>query len=80
MPWNNRTPAALLAALLLASCAAVSPPLPAPEWLADCPVPSGPVPTNGALAERDQARGFALRACNNDKAALRAWAEQLKKD
>jgi hypothetical protein len=78
MRWNNS--AGLLACLLVASCAAVSPLAPPPELLADCPIPSSPVRTNGELAEGYSARGFALRACNDDKAALRAWADQIKKD
>jgi hypothetical protein len=48
------------------------------ELLLDCPIPNGPIPTNGDLARRDAARKAALVACNADKAALREWAKDKK--
>lgn len=48
---------------------------PPQEFLADCPIPMDPIPTNGDLARRDAARKAALVACNTDKAALREWAK-----
>ena len=69
----------LLASLALVGCSAqprlVLIPPPA-ELLADCPIPMGPIPTNGDLARRDAARKAALEACNADKAALREWASK----
>jgi hypothetical protein len=82
MPFNPdpRHMVALLATLLLASCAAVAPGpsrlLPPVELLQPCggeyPVPT----TNGALARQREALLDALRGCNRDKASLREWAEE----
>lgn len=72
-----RSAASLLAALLMASCAAVTPPqriLPPVDLLQDCPEPPVTISTNGLLAEYALALRDALRGCNRDKAALREWS------
>jgi hypothetical protein len=69
----------LLSALLMASCAAVTPTstklLPPASLLADCPAPAPTVSTNGELVDYILALRGALRLCNDDKAALREWAK-----
>lgn len=69
----------MLATLLLASCAAVSPTpvrlLPPVELLQDCAEPPFTATTNGLLAEYALQLRDALRGCNRDKAALREWAK-----
>lgn len=70
--------AALFVTLLLASCAAVSPPqriLPPVDLLQDCYEPPFAADTNGQLAATALALRDALRGCNRDKAALREWAQ-----
>jgi hypothetical protein len=76
---NPRSMVALLATLLLASCASVSGPtkvLPPWELLQPCgstyPTPS----TNGELARQRNDLLDALRGCNKDKESLREWATQ----
>lgn len=66
----------MLAALLMASCASVTPQrlLPPVELLQDCPEPPFTATTNGLLAEYALQLRDALRGCNRDKAALRDWA------
>lgn len=77
---NPLTPITLLSALLLASCATVTPPttklLPPASLLAECPAPRAALSTNGALVDYILALRNALRLCNDDKAALREWANQ----
>lgn len=74
-----------LLALSLMGCATRSKPpvvvqhsLPSATLLADCPIPSGDPSTNGELAEDNIALLGALAGCNDDKAALRRWAETLR--
>lgn len=72
-----RSAPSLLATLLLASCAAVTPPqriLPPIDLLQDCNEPPLQITTNGQLSEYALALRDALRGCNRDKAALREWA------
>lgn len=72
-----RSAPSLLATLLLASCAAVTPPqrvLPPVDLLQDCAEPPWSVETNGLLADTALKLRDALRRCNRDKAALREWA------
>lgn len=68
----------MLMVLLLASCASVAPGpqriLPPIDLLQDCPEPPILAGTNGQLAQSILALRDALRGCNRDKAALRAWA------
>lgn len=49
-----------------------------PPWalLEDCPEPRVTVNTNGDLVRHTRAMRDALRSCNDDKAALREWAEK----
>lgn len=74
-----RSLASLLAmalAALLAACGATTGPLVPPAHLmADCPAPALSVATNGQMAATLNAYRWALAACNDDKAALRAWAD-----
>jgi hypothetical protein len=49
--------------------------LPPAALLEDCPEPVAEVRTNGDLARLALDLKLALALCNNDKAALRAWAE-----
>lgn len=75
---NPHARVVMLAALLVASCASVTPQqrlLPPVELLQDCPEPPVQVGTNGQLAQAIQALRDALRGCNRDKAALREWAQ-----
>jgi hypothetical protein len=60
--------------LLLAGCAAPTAPPPA-FLLQDCPAPAIRARTNGELAATLQDYRYALRACNDDKAALREFAK-----
>lgn len=71
----------LLGALIL-SCVgcATSPPqyvreLPPEVLMLDCPAPEYDKATNLGLARGITTYHWALAACNNDKAALRQWAE-----
>jgi hypothetical protein len=70
------TVAGVVALQLLAGCASpvIQWAMPPEEYLADCPIPMDPIPTNGDLARRDAARKAALEACNAQLAALRAWS------
>jgi hypothetical protein len=71
--------ASLILAAALSGCAALSPPPAAtPPWalLEDCPTPTAQVRTNGDLVRHIRALRDALRSCNDDKAALRSWAEK----
>jgi hypothetical protein len=69
-----------LVLLALAGCASKLPReqkiLPPVELIQDCPMPAKTVATNRQLAEYTQALYWALRGCNDDKAALREWSEQ----
>lgn len=68
--------ASLLAVLALVGCASTQPVgLPPAALLEDCPEPVAEVRTNGDLARLALDLKLALALCNNDKAALRAWAE-----
>lgn len=74
-----------LLALSLMGCATRSKPLvvaqhslPPATLLADCPVPALDPSTNGELADGALALLDSLAACNDDKAALRKWADTLK--
>ncbi len=77
---DPRATVALLATLLLASCASVAPGpnriLPPYELLQPCgseyPVPK----TNGELARQRQSLLDALRGCNQDKESLREWVDK----
>lgn len=75
---NPKLPAILLAALLLASCASTQYRVPPDALLADCAEPPATVRTNGLLAEYALNLRTALRHCNDDKAALREWAKELR--
>jgi hypothetical protein len=71
--------ASLILAAALSGCAVLSPPPAAtPPWalLEDCPEPAAQVRTNGDLVRHIRALRDALRSCNDDKAALRSWAEK----
>ena len=75
--------AAVIAAFMaLSGCAALSPTvlklMPPAELLQACPSPEYPVGTNGQLAAGILAERNALALCNNDKAALREWADKGK--
>jgi hypothetical protein len=66
-----------LVVLALMGCAAVPPdraPTPV-EALQDCPIPTVNSKTNGGLAKGVLDLRASLRACNKDKAILRAWQE-----
>lgn len=78
MPLRPDHSVALLTCLLVASCAAVAPKPPA-ELLAPCAEPAATRGTNGTLAQYALNLRSALRACNDDKAALRMWASELEK-
>lgn len=70
-----------LLALLLAGCAHTQAPqvireVPPAALLEDCATPQAQLRTNGDLADHILALRFALRECNNDKAALREWAKE----
>lgn len=79
MRWPNdpHKKVVLLAALLTASCAAVTP-SGAPPWalLEDCPVPQARLQTNADLIPHIRALRQSLRSCNDDKRSLREWAEK----
>lgn len=77
LPNDPRTRVVLLAALLMASCASVTP-SGAPPWalLEDCTAPQAELRTNGDLIPHIRALRNALRSCNDDKRALREWAER----
>jgi hypothetical protein len=79
IPPPNRM--VMLTALLAASCATVAPDQPALRppgaLMQDCQAPPWQAGTNGALASTALALREALRLCNNDKAALREWAEKV---
>jgi hypothetical protein len=69
--------AVLVAALT--GCAAVptvTRDLPPAFLMEDCPEPEATVSTNAELAAWILSLRHSLRKCNNDKAALRDWAEQ----
>lgn len=71
-----RTVMALSLATLLTAC--VSVPTPNETYLRDCHIPYldgelGTTSTNEKVVELAEDREFALRMCNVDKAALRAW-------
>jgi hypothetical protein len=76
---DPRAMVALLATLLLASCAAVAPGpvkiLPPIDLLQSCEADTSKPSTNGALAKQRDALIEALRGCNRDKERLREWAE-----
>jgi hypothetical protein len=74
---DPRAKASLLACLLVASCATVTP-SGAPPWalLEDCHEPQAQLRTNGDLLPHIRALRGALRSCNDDKKALRDWAEK----
>jgi hypothetical protein len=66
----------LFLALSLTSC--VSVPVPNADYLRDCDITylgAGPV-TNADVVRLAVDREFDVRACNLDKAALRAWFEE----
>lgn len=69
----------MAAPLMLAGCASTVPvpvrALPPVELIQDCPAVAEDVSTNGALVRTYRALKESLHACNNDKAALREWAE-----
>lgn len=73
LPNDPKGRAALLACLLCASCASVTPDVP---WslLEDCYVPGASPQTNGELYRYTRSLRDALTACNDDKKALREWA------
>jgi hypothetical protein len=72
-PW--RIAVAGLQALVLCGCASVvGPP---PEYLLlDCPAPAVVAATNGDLARTLNQYRWALKACNDDKAALREFVKE----
>jgi hypothetical protein len=49
--------------------------LPPAEWLEDCAEPPLDVSTNGGLARAVGDLRGALKLCNQDKKALREWAQ-----
>lgn len=78
MHWNDPKRAfVLLAAMLMASCASVTKPQ-APPWylLEPCVAEQPPLRTNADLLITIGVLRSALRSCNDDKAALREWAEK----
>lgn len=67
----------VLAMLVLTGCATTTVKvLPPVDLLAECPHPIVSTATNGDLAKAIPAYRKALTLCNNDKAALREWAEK----
>jgi hypothetical protein len=74
--------AAVIAVLMaLSGCQALAPTvlklMPPAELLQDCPSPEYSVRSNGDLAKAILAERNALALCNNDKGALRRWADGL---
>lgn len=55
-----------------------TPVLPPAQYLQECVAQLVPIRTNGDLAINYQALKRALKLCNADKAALRAWAASLE--
>jgi hypothetical protein len=74
-PNNPKLAAALLAALVCASCVTTTPSGPPWALLEDCTAPPWAGTTNGDLVRHNRALRNALGACNDDKAALREWAK-----
>lgn len=72
MRWLRSLP--FLCLLALTGCASMqlagAPPA---HLLLDCPEPEIRASTNGELARSLQRYRWALRSCNDDKAALREW-------
>jgi len=75
-PNNPKLAAALLAALVCASCVTTTPQGPPWALMEDCFVPQARLSTNGDLVPHIRALRSALRSCNDDKKALRDWAEK----
>lgn len=68
---------AILLALIVTGCATTTvKDLPPVDLLAECPHPVVSTVTNGDLAKAIPAYRKALTLCNNDKAALREWADK----
>ncbi len=74
---NPKLAAALMAALICASCVTTTP-TNGPPWslLEDCTAPVWAGTTNGDLVRHNRALRSALGACNDDKASLREWANK----
>lgn len=74
--------ASLFLALALAGCASAPPRVlqsgPPASLLEPCYEPAGAPQTNGELLGYALALRDALRGCNDDKAALREWAKEMK--
>lgn len=51
--------------------------LPPTALLQECPIPEATVATNGQLAQWALSLKYALKLCNDDKAALREWADSV---
>ena len=70
--------------LALGACGTLKPvaqiSVPPADLLADCPEPSSDFRTNGDLAVGFVNMRGALRRCNADKAALRAWTAEVTKE
>jgi hypothetical protein len=72
-----------LLALMLAGCGTVRPPevqvlVPPAALLQDCVYVAPPLRTNGELVQAYVALQGVLALCNDDKEALREWAQRLK--
>jgi hypothetical protein len=79
LPTDPKGRFAAVASLLLASCCATTPTA-GPPWalLEDCPEPPAQIATNGDLVRHARQLRNALRGCNDDKRALREWAERTQ--
>ena len=80
MRWRPEMAAGLMAGLLMASCAQVSPltAVPPAGLLGPCTAPSRALNTNADLVRHILDLRGALQSCDDDKTALREWAQTLK--
>lgn len=80
MRYRPELAAGLLAGLLMASCAQVSPltAVPPAGLLGPCTAPSRSLKTNADLVLHVLDLRTALQSCDDDKTALREWSRTLK--
>lgn len=75
MRWLRSIP--FLTLLMLTGCFATMQTVTSPaHLLAECPAPAMDVGTNGRMAATLNNYRWALKACNDDKAALREWQKE----
>lgn len=74
MRWLRSLP--FLVLLAITGCASTQIGTPPQHLLLDCPEPEIRASTNGELARSLQRFRWALRSCNDDKAALREWQKE----